>query len=376
MSFRSFISCQISLLLFHHNLNQAQLHETSSPDQHRNLVISPHLNGINQQILDNQLYHRLDNNNHINNDHNYHNQDNSLSQHQNHQHVELTDTNSKHPRLTGRQLLQTQINNTNTPSYYYGYRIATGYTWSEANAHCNTLNMTLASIHSSSDNVQVIGAINSTNGWIGFTDIAAESEWKWVDGTNEALYENWSPGQPDQSGEEDCAQILADGTWSDTNCSSKKNYFVCGGYGVISVNQDFYGIYSYAGASWRDGEMYCNNKYDSHLASISNHTDNMRAWESVSGLNVNAWIGLSDIVDGTFRWTDNSEFIYQYWSSPSSAPTSLPSSDVSLCVHYSGGSVWGASECNTTTYKYFVCKISGPESGPTSAPTGPTPSPS
>jgi hypothetical protein len=74
-------------------------------------------------------------------------------------------------------------------------------------------------------------------GWMGASDSAVENAWRWVTGpengqqfwsglsggsTVGGMYANWGTGEPNNSGEEDCAQFLTGGSgkWNDLPCSS------------------------------------------------------------------------------------------------------------------------------------------------------------
>lgn len=73
-------------------------------------------------------------------------------------------------------------------------------------------------------------------GWMGASDSANENDWKWVTGPENGTsfwsglsngspvsgrYSNWSTGEPNNSGDEDCAQFLAgsSGKWNDLPCT-------------------------------------------------------------------------------------------------------------------------------------------------------------
>lgn len=73
-------------------------------------------------------------------------------------------------------------------------------------------------------------------GWMGASDAAVEGEWRWVTGPENGTlfwlgagggsaqngnYENWASGEPNNAGDEDCAQFLSGGTglWNDLPCS-------------------------------------------------------------------------------------------------------------------------------------------------------------
>lgn len=50
--------------------------------------------------------------------------------------------------------------------------------------------------------------------WIGLSDRREEGVFRWVDGS-EPIYTNWAPGEPNDVGGEDCAEMLPDGRWND-----------------------------------------------------------------------------------------------------------------------------------------------------------------
>lgn len=91
----------------------------------------------------------------------------------------------------------------------------------------------LATITSSAENAFVSGRLTG-DGWIGGADTAVEGVWRWVSGpeagTNfwngtgggsSPTYASWAGGEPNQSGEEDCAQTyVSSGNWNDLPCTA------------------------------------------------------------------------------------------------------------------------------------------------------------
>ena len=112
----------------------------------------------------------------------------------------------------------------------------------EADQYCiDTYSAHLASVHSNADNQDIynicnnLGASPGTGCYIGFTDTASEGTWVWVDGSP-VVYTAWSPGEPNNYGDQDFAYIWAagdphgrDGRWDDGGGGggSGGGYFIC-----------------------------------------------------------------------------------------------------------------------------------------------------
>ncbi|CAH1270783.1 PXDN [Branchiostoma lanceolatum] len=59
--------------------------------------------------------------------------------------------------------------------------------------------------------------------WIGLVDQHHEGGWEWIDGRPLASYNAWNPGEPNNSGDEDCAEFFP---WNDARCSNDRK-FIC-----------------------------------------------------------------------------------------------------------------------------------------------------
>ncbi len=114
--------------------------------------------------------------------------------------------------------------------YFYNPISQTG---SAAEAWAQNYGANLISVQSAPENSCIISELNA-NGfggtiWIGFNDEANEGNFVWYDQSS-VIYTNWSGGEPNNSGNEDCTQIYPNGSWNDLPCTSS------GSKSVIEVN--------------------------------------------------------------------------------------------------------------------------------------------
>ncbi|XP_059551832.1 CD209 antigen-like protein 2 isoform X6 [Myotis daubentonii] len=65
---------------------------------------------------------------------------------------------------------------------------------------------------------------NDKSTWIGLSDKHSEGSWQWVDNTHLHL-SFWKKGEPNNQGEEDCAELSGDG-WNDNKCS-EEHFWIC-----------------------------------------------------------------------------------------------------------------------------------------------------
>lgn len=238
--------------------------------------------------------------------------------------------------------------------------IETALSWSDANDYCaSTYGTTLATIRNEDDAALMLEMkddIGEVFVWIGLHDLNTEGAWEWAsgfpcEGDCDSL-EWWETGEPNNSNNEDCAEIRSDaeGTdylLNDQHCSNT-NYFACDvpvlgnrmdavESGLETVESDVetmedrldavesdletveeraeaigWGQYVYVEStmSWQSGEDYCAATYGTSLATIKNDADAMALYEMTAhyrdvGGNAYAdfWTGLHDPVgDGSYEW--------------------------------------------------------------------------
>nr|XP_022291075.1 uncharacterized protein LOC111102569 isoform X2 [Crassostrea virginica] len=105
--------------------------------------------------------------------------------------------------------------------------ITTKATWSAALSTCKSHSSNLVNIADSGENTFVRGLLPPEFVWMGGFDGQTEGSWVWSGGSFVWNYSNWNPGQPDNSGEEDCLMMYGkDGTWYDYKCAEALP-FIC-----------------------------------------------------------------------------------------------------------------------------------------------------
>lgn len=104
----------------------------------------------------------------------------------------------------------------------------TNRNWNGASSSCNTLGngAHLVTIFDATEN-QVVRNLRAGKFWIGAADVATEGNFVWVTGeTINSTFENWDGGEPNNSGNEDCAEMRDNLTWNDGDCPDTQPY-VC-----------------------------------------------------------------------------------------------------------------------------------------------------
>ncbi|XP_068130528.1 hepatic lectin-like isoform X2 [Hyperolius riggenbachi] len=100
--------------------------------------------------------------------------------------------------------------------------------WMKARSACVGKNADLAVITSENEQKFLSAKTGNTEYWIGLTDNEEEGKWTWVDGTQySSSYKSWKPGEPSQSGNEDCAHMWTKGLWNDKICTHEHYFAIC-----------------------------------------------------------------------------------------------------------------------------------------------------
>lgn len=118
--------------------------------------------------------------------------------------------------------------------------VTTTATWEDARVAAIEAGGHLVNISSEKEQACVREIEDGNDVWIGASDQAEEGMWRWTgvkkglfwrgDGSGTAYgYENWNGGEPNNSGNEDCAVMFDDGLsslWNDSDCGNMYAYII------------------------------------------------------------------------------------------------------------------------------------------------------
>ena len=96
-------------------------------------------------------------------------------------------------------------------------------TWRQAQRACRRLGMNLARIDSRRENNWLFRSFGRSRPWIGLNDIRRERHFVNVDGCRRRFVA-WARGEPNNSGNEDCAQLWTLRGWNDNRCNNRYRY--------------------------------------------------------------------------------------------------------------------------------------------------------
>jgi hypothetical protein len=250
-------------------------------------------------------------------------------------------------------------------------------TYDEAVPHCAEEGAQLVSIFDEAENsfvLEQLAIFGLSKPWIGLNDLAKEGTWVWPD-ESPVSYTNWNNGEPNNSGNEDCTQILTNGLWNDIKCSTKwaivcedpclpgedadnDGFGPCNGDcddadpdsypGAVEIcgdgiDQNCSGVadekpdctgniplavvppvagFSYyyypANLNWDNARLQCQAEGPgADLAWFDSEAEFQAVLEAFLAANGAKafWVGLNDLAEeGTFTWADGSPLLYEYWN--------------------------------------------------------------
>ena len=139
------------------------------------------------------------------------------------------------------KLVSGQLYTNESENFYYYFDSSNTISWQNAEQACiNDHGTLLASVHSSSDENEIFAYMHDGTYnfyWIGLNDIRNESgtdgsistgTWKWSDDSPTDFEITWAPGEPNMSGDEDCAWYQEKSRANDASCTSLIGGYICG----------------------------------------------------------------------------------------------------------------------------------------------------
>lgn len=100
--------------------------------------------------------------------------------------------------------------------------------WNDSVAACQEVDAQLVTVESDEEQTFLDTFLkNKGPAWMGLSDLKQESTWQWVDGSplSDSFRKYWIKGEPNNQGNEDCAELREDG-WNDNKCDNKK-FWIC-----------------------------------------------------------------------------------------------------------------------------------------------------
>ncbi|XP_036022760.1 CD209 antigen-like protein C [Onychomys torridus] len=100
--------------------------------------------------------------------------------------------------------------------------------WNDSITACQEVEAQLVIIESDEEQT-FLSVISKEKGpaWLGLSDLREEGSWQWVDDSllADSFSKYWYQGEPNNMGNEDCAEISSTG-WNDNTCSLEK-FWIC-----------------------------------------------------------------------------------------------------------------------------------------------------
>ncbi|XP_078312803.1 coadhesin-like [Crassostrea virginica] len=241
------------------------------------------------------------------------------------------------------------------------YKLFTGaLEWSLAARDCQRYGANLVSIESSGEQYFVENLIGGHTAWTSGSDRNYEGAWAWYSGFQSWSYTKWHPGEPNNSGGENCLHILTSRVgWNDLPCNR----------GLAYVCEIHYGTSS-CGSGWHQSNgrcyrMFGNTNWISALRTCQSNGANLVSIESSTEQSY-----VEGLIGGNSVWTSgidgNKEGYWFFasgtrsWSYTKWHPGEPNNSGGEHCIHIlTNRNGWNDLPCTHTSI-YTMCEKPAP----------------
>jgi Ca2+-binding RTX toxin-like protein len=196
----------------------------------------------------------------------------------------------------------------------------TADTWQKAQAQAQQLGGNLVTINNQEEQDWLQTTFGKTqNFWIGLTDKDQEAltdgtKFKWIN-SDPLSYTNWSPGEPNNVGDQDYVELTTTGKWNDLPATDTRQGII--EIPVYEYNGHYY-LLTNTAYTWQKAQAQA-QQLAGNLVTINNQEE--QDWlQTTFGKTQNFWIGLTDkdqeaLRDGTkFKWINSDPLSYTNWS--------------------------------------------------------------
>jgi cysteine-rich repeat protein len=263
----------------------------------------------------------------------------------------------------------------------------TEVSWYQARRECVVRGGDLATIGSWAER-GLVDFLTTEDTWVGANDIVTEGAYTWATGAP-FRFADWASGQPDSSGDEDCAHVTSNGEMNDNNCAND-DAFLCeriptGGCGDgiaqgieecddgNSVDADGCSkcVVDCAQGEFKDaGSRHCYRVVTGETKNFDDAAADCATWGGAPGLGhlvsiqslpeqdfINnlisqpAYLGATDAAtEATFLWPNDEPLIYSAWAQ--NEPNNANGTE--HCAIMLGNGPWNDSECDVL--RPYVCE--------------------